>query len=102
MIQVRSQRCGIFLLQVALTVVMAAKGYPGPYAKGTVINGLEDVTTAKVLSFSACATTHTCTYIIKASFMNSEMPRCRSTIAFCVTPFTSFFLFFSTSHSHAC
>ncbi len=26
----------------ALTVVMAAKGYPGDYAKGTVIEGLED------------------------------------------------------------
>jgi phosphoribosylamine--glycine ligase len=26
----------------ALTVVMAAKGYPGPYAKGTVIGGLDD------------------------------------------------------------
>ena len=25
----------------ALTVVMAAKGYPGPYEKGTVINGLD-------------------------------------------------------------
>ena len=25
----------------ALTVVMAAKGYPGPYAKGSVINGLD-------------------------------------------------------------
>jgi phosphoribosylamine--glycine ligase len=28
--------------EVALTVVMAAKGYPGSYAKGTVIEGLED------------------------------------------------------------
>ena len=36
------------LSQVALTVVMATKGYPGPYAKGTIINGLDDVTTAKV------------------------------------------------------
>jgi phosphoribosylamine--glycine ligase len=27
---------------VALTVVMAAKGYPGDYAKGSVIGGLED------------------------------------------------------------
>jgi phosphoribosylamine--glycine ligase len=27
---------------VALTVVMAAKGYPGSYAKGTVIEGLAD------------------------------------------------------------
>jgi len=28
--------------EVALTVVMAAKGYPGAYAKGTEISGLED------------------------------------------------------------
>ena len=28
--------------EVALTVVMAAKGYPGDYAKGSVIGGLED------------------------------------------------------------
>jgi len=27
--------------EVALTVVMAAKGYPGPYARGTVIEGLD-------------------------------------------------------------
>jgi phosphoribosylamine--glycine ligase len=27
--------------EVALTVVMAAKGYPGPYAKGSEIRGLE-------------------------------------------------------------
>jgi len=27
--------------QAALTVVMAARGYPGPYAKGSVIEGLE-------------------------------------------------------------
>src|SRR5271170_4130307 len=29
----------------ALTVVMAAKGYPGPYARGTVIEGLDDAAT---------------------------------------------------------
>jgi phosphoribosylamine--glycine ligase len=34
--------------QVALTVVMAAAGYPGAYKKGTVIRGLEGVKTAKV------------------------------------------------------
>ena len=28
--------------QAALTVVMAARGYPGPYAKGSVIEGLDD------------------------------------------------------------
>lgn len=34
--------------QAALTVVMAAKGYPGAYKKGTVIRGLDHVTNAKV------------------------------------------------------
>ena len=33
----------------ALTVVMAAKGYPGNYQKGTIINGLDRVSTAKVI-----------------------------------------------------
>ena len=28
--------------EAALTVVMAARGYPGPYAKGTVIEGLDE------------------------------------------------------------
>ncbi len=32
----------------SLTVVVAANGYPGSYAKGTVIRGLETVTNAKV------------------------------------------------------
>lgn len=32
----------------SLTVVLAAKGYPGSYAKGSPINGLESVTGAKV------------------------------------------------------
>jgi phosphoribosylamine--glycine ligase len=31
-----------WLPDTALTVVMAAKGYPGPYAKGSVIEGLDD------------------------------------------------------------
>lgn len=34
--------------EAALTVVMAAKGYPGPYKKGTPIRGLDRVKTAKV------------------------------------------------------
>ena len=34
--------------EAALTVVMAAKGYPGDYPKGSVIRGFENVTTAKV------------------------------------------------------
>jgi len=33
--------------QAALTVVMAAKGYPGPYAKGSVIEGLADAATVE-------------------------------------------------------
>jgi phosphoribosylamine---glycine ligase len=33
---------------VALTVVIAASGYPGAYKKGTVISGTEDVLHAKV------------------------------------------------------
>jgi phosphoribosylamine--glycine ligase len=32
----------------AVTVVMAAKGYPGEFRKGTVIRGLDAVTGAKV------------------------------------------------------
>ncbi|PNH08815.1 Phosphoribosylamine--glycine ligase, chloroplastic [Tetrabaena socialis] len=32
----------------ALTVVMAAKGYPGAYSSGSVIRGFENVTSAKV------------------------------------------------------
>lgn len=34
--------------QAALTVVMAAKGYPGSYQKGSVIRNLDQVSTAKV------------------------------------------------------
>ncbi len=34
--------------EAALTVVMAAKGYPGSYPRGSVIRGLERVKTAKV------------------------------------------------------
>jgi hypothetical protein len=34
--------------EAALTVVMAANGYPGSYQKGSVIRGLDDVKTAKV------------------------------------------------------
>ena len=32
----------------SLTVVLAARGYPGSYAKGGVIRGLESVSGAKV------------------------------------------------------
>lgn len=32
----------------SLTVVLAAKGYPGPYSKGGAIHNLEAVTGAKV------------------------------------------------------
>lgn len=34
---------------MALTVVMAAKGYPGSYAKGGAIGGLDSISTAKVM-----------------------------------------------------
>uniref|UniRef100_A0A7S0VGP5 phosphoribosylamine--glycine ligase n=1 Tax=Polytomella parva TaxID=51329 RepID=A0A7S0VGP5_9CHLO len=34
--------------EVALTVVMAAKGYPGDYRQGTVIKGIEEVSSAKI------------------------------------------------------
>ena len=34
--------------EAALTVVMAAKGYPGSYKKGSVIRDLDKVSTAKV------------------------------------------------------
>ncbi len=44
--------------QAAVTVVMAAKGYPGDYKKGTVIRGLDLVTGAKVGSERGrCSTT---------------------------------------------
>ena len=33
--------------ETALTVVMAAKGYPGSYRKGSVIRNLDKVSTAK-------------------------------------------------------
>jgi len=33
--------------EAALTVVMAAKGYPGPYAKGSAIEGLEEAAQVK-------------------------------------------------------
>jgi phosphoribosylamine--glycine ligase len=35
---------------VALTVVMAAKGYPGSYAKGSPISCLDSISTAKVIT----------------------------------------------------
>ncbi len=34
--------------EAAVTIVMAAKGYPGDYKKGTSIRGIEGVTGAKV------------------------------------------------------
>jgi phosphoribosylamine--glycine ligase len=39
--------------EMALTVVMAAKGYPGNYAKGTVIEGLDEAATEGVEIFHA-------------------------------------------------
>lgn len=41
--------------EAALTVVMAAKGYPGSYSKGSVIRGLDKVATAKVRACVLCA-----------------------------------------------
>ena len=45
--------------EAALTVVLAAKGYPGSYAKNTPIRGLEDVSTAKV----RCCTIESSAYV---------------------------------------
>lgn len=39
--------------QAALAVVMAAKGYPGSYEKGTIIRGLENVAEEKIHIFHA-------------------------------------------------
>jgi phosphoribosylamine--glycine ligase len=36
-----------WLPEAALTVVMAARGYPGPYANGSVIEGLDDAATVE-------------------------------------------------------
>ena len=50
--------------QAALTVVMAARGYPGSYAKGGAIAGLDSISTAKVIS-GACdhCDRHICTLL---------------------------------------
>lgn len=52
------QTCNIMTraMQAALTVVMAASGYPGSYEKGSIIRNLDAVCGAKVP-----ATTHTYT-----------------------------------------
>jgi len=39
--------------QAALAVVMAAKGYPGSYEKGTIIRGLENIAEEKIHIFHA-------------------------------------------------
>lgn len=36
--------------ETALTVIMASKGYPGAYSKGTVIKGVDALAPAKVTS----------------------------------------------------
>lgn len=41
-------------LVCAVQVVMAARGYPGSYTKGSAIRNLEAVTTAKASSFCCC------------------------------------------------
>ena len=40
----------------ALTVILAAKGYPGAYSKGSLISGLQDLEPAKVRP--DCMTVH--------------------------------------------
>src|ERR1700733_2146773 len=42
--------------QAALTVVMAAKGYPGPYAKGSVIEGLPEAAAVEGVQIFHAAT----------------------------------------------
>ncbi|EFJ51688.1 hypothetical protein VOLCADRAFT_79479 [Volvox carteri f. nagariensis] len=44
--------------EAALTVVMAANGYPGKHLKGSVIRGLDRVTTAKVAPAAAVQVFH--------------------------------------------
>ncbi len=43
---------------VALTVVMAAKGYPGSYAKGSVIDGLDDAAAVEGVEIFHAGTKH--------------------------------------------
>jgi hypothetical protein len=52
--------------QAALTVVMAARGYPGSYARGGAIAGLDSISTAKAsgtcdLVSTVTGTSHICT-----------------------------------------
>ena len=54
--------------QAALTVVLAAKGYPGDYAKGTVIEGLDDIQGAKVRSRNVVAPVWRCQKAYVAAF----------------------------------
>ncbi len=42
-----AEQSAIWRHEVALTVVLAAKGYPGSYKKGTVIGGLDKVTSSQ-------------------------------------------------------
>lgn len=61
----RSVETSAGAVQVALTVVMAAKGYPGAYAKGSVMSGLDNVSTAKVwgaLAFKRLPVILTCVH----------------------------------------
>jgi len=43
--------------QTALTVVMATRGYPGPYGKGSVIEGLDDAATVEGVEVFHAGTT---------------------------------------------
>ena len=48
----------------ALTVVMAAKGYPGSYAKGTVIEGLDDASLVEGVEIFHAGTTNNGDHIV--------------------------------------
>jgi len=44
--------------EAALTVVMAAQGYPGPYAKGSVIEGLDEAAAVEGVGIFHAGTKH--------------------------------------------
>jgi phosphoribosylamine--glycine ligase len=44
--------------EAALTVVMAAQGYPGPYAKGSVIEGLDEAAAVEGVEIFHAGTKH--------------------------------------------
>ena len=64
--------------KAALTVVLAAKGYPGDYTKGTVIEGVDSIHDAKVRPcFLSCAwvvnlSKPTASSLLGPSFVSSQ------------------------------